>query len=187
MNEEKREEIVREYLRLEEAFLDLIQYVPLVGNLDDARYDIASPRTAEFGLDCCTWIETLFRELLSDPRWDDVTGVDEARRHPSPNIETYRSVFGERLGFDQGGYLLKWVEGPEIRPFEEWAKGENPEWFKVYSKYKHNRFEFAHRFTLGHALKSFVALVILVNHWPSFGPGLRKDLERRPSRVLRGV
>lgn len=79
MDERKREEMLREYLRLEGGFVDLSQYIPLVGDLANPRYRVGSPQTAEFGLDCCTWIETLFRELLEDPRWM-TTGHDESRR-----------------------------------------------------------------------------------------------------------
>ncbi len=158
-----------------------------MAELHDPRYQIASPRAGEFGLDCCTWIETIFQELLRDPRWDNLEGIDDARKSSSVSMETYRRVFGAKLGFDRAGYPLKWLDTPVVRPFETWASDENPEWFKVYSKYKHDRFELANRFTLGHALMAFTALAILVNHWPGYDPGLRSPTKRPPSRVLKRI
>lgn len=190
MDENLRQRIYGEFRRIEDTFLDMVQYIPLVADLRDPRYSIASPRAAEFGLDCCTWVETLMKELLFDPRWDDkIPGIQDARKKRNPDMNLYRAIMGAKLGFARAGYAIRGLGGPEIQPFAEWDRDDNPEWFKTYSRYKHDRIEFAERFTMGHALSAFVALVMLVNHWPPYSPGLPvRGMEQRPfTRVLEGV
>jgi hypothetical protein len=187
VGEGRREEIQRVYLRLEEEFLDLAEYIPLVSDLADPRYAIASPRTAEFGLNCCTWVETLCRELLHDKRLDQFPEVAKVRKLSVPKMGEYRGILRERLGFAKGGYPLRITDGPDVKPFEAWEKDENPEWFKVYSEFKHDRFQLANRFTMGHALYAFVALAILKNHWRGFQPGGPYEPPEPASRVLRGI
>lgn len=90
------EKMHNEFVRLEDRFLELTQHVPLVASIDDSRYSIASPEAADFGLECGTWIETLMRELLLDPRWDNkVPGIQEARAQKELNIGVCREVMAD--------------------------------------------------------------------------------------------
>jgi hypothetical protein len=170
MDEKKREGIFREYARLEDEFLLLAEYIPLTPNLDDPNYQFGSPRAAAFGLDCCTWLETLMLELLGDSRLDDFPEIKKIRRKRNKSMDVYREVFEKKFVMSTGGYKLRYSEGDEIRPFAAWAKGKNPEWFRVYSKYKHDRFALADMFTMGHALEAFLALSIVMNHWDWYRP-----------------
>ena len=169
LDKKRVEEMYVRFLRLEDMFLGLTEHVPLVADLADPRYSVASPKAAEFGLECCMWIETLMGELLSDKRWDDkVPSIQDVRDKGILNMDVYREPMGKWMGFSRGGYAIRDLGGPEIVPFAEWAdekNPQNPEWFRIYSKYKHRRFELDKRFTMGHALKAYVTLVMLVNHW----------------------
>lgn len=169
MEEKKREEITREYTRLEDEFLLLAEFIPLTPNLDDPNYQFGSPRAAAFGLDCCTWLETLMLELLGDSRLEDFPGIEKIRKE-GKSMDVYRKVFEKKFVMSTGGYSLRYSEGDEIRPFASWATGENPEWFKIYSKCKHDRFALAGKFTMGHALEAFLALSIVMNHWDWYRP-----------------
>ncbi len=168
-----------EYVHLEDRFLELTAYVPLAPDLKDPRYHFGSPRAAEFGLDCGTWLETLMTELLRDPRCDEIPDIEGKRA--SPSIDAYREAFEPRFGFSGGGWSLKHHGGDEIRPFASWAEAENPEWFHVYSKYKHDRFTFADAWTMGHSLLAFCALTIVLRHWEDIA------IQGRWSRVFEGV
>jgi len=146
LDKKRVEEMYVRFLRLEDMFLGLTEHVPLVADLADPRYSVASPKAAEFGLECCMWIETLMGELLSDKRWDDkVPSIQDVRDKGILNMDVYREPMGKWMGFSRGGYAIRW--------------------FRIYSKYKHRRFELDKRFTMGHALKAYVTLVMLVNHW----------------------
>jgi len=111
------EEMYTEFVRLEDMFLDLTQYIPLVANLDDPRYSIASPKAAEFGLECCMWIETLMGELLNDPRWDNwIPGIQDVRKKGVLNIDVFRETMDKTTGLSRGGYALRDLGGPETGP-----------------------------------------------------------------------
>jgi hypothetical protein len=183
MDEKKREEIFREYARLEDEFLLLAEYMPLTPDLDDPNYQFGSPRAAIFGLDCCTWLETLMLELLGDSRLDDLPGIKNIRSEKNKTIDVYREVFETKFVMSTGGYKLRYSEGDEIRPFAFWAKGQNPDWFKIYSKYKHDRSAFARKFTMGHALQAFLALSIIMNHWSWF----RGTADIHYSKIFEGL
>ena len=168
MDRKRVEEMYTKFLAIEDDFLILTEHIPLVAHIEDPRYSIASSKAAEFGLECCMWVETLMGELLFDNRWDDkIPGIQDLRNKGVLNMDVYREPMGKWMGFSRGGYAIRDLGGPEIIPFIEWADDKNPhpEWFRVYSKYKHNRFELDKRFTMGCALKAYVALVMLVNHW----------------------
>jgi len=79
MNQKDREVAREQYYRLEERFLELTQYIPLVADVEETRYEIVSPRAAEFGIDCGTWIDTLMRDLVFDERCNSAPGVENLR------------------------------------------------------------------------------------------------------------
>lgn len=187
VDQRRRAQILREFERLQDEMLEIAAYVPLVPDFTDTRYGIASPRIAEFGLDCGTWVETLLCELLDDERSDMIPGIAVARTELRLSIDDFKKLLGPRYGLAKGGYRLRDHDGPELRPFEEWERDENPEWFRTYSRLKHSRFELADSFTLGHALRAFCALELLVSHWPGYEEiGYRPGPEQPRSRVLYG-
>src|SRR3972149_4388591 len=114
MDTKKVEKLYDEFIRLEDRFMDLAQHIPLVASIDDPRYSIASPKAAEFGLECCMWVETLMRELLFDARWDDkIREIQEIRKKGEPSMDVYRGPMGKAMGFSRGGYALRDLGGPE--------------------------------------------------------------------------
>lgn len=174
------EKALLEYVRLEDEFVRLTEYIPLHPDLEAPNYQFSSPRAAVFGLDCGTWLETLMKELLQDRRLDGQPEIEKLRRQGT--FSDCRKPFTEKLGWAKGGWRLKDLGGDDICPFISWGREENPEWFRVYSKLKHDRFELASTFTMGHALLMFVALTITIQHW-----GKPESWIRRWSRVLDGV
>ncbi len=184
MDEERVRRMLREYQRLEERLLELGAYVPFVADPVAPNYRFPSPRAAEFGLECGTWLDTLMSELLQDSRLDEYPGIRSIRRKRRRSIDLYREVFEERFGFSKGGYALRYVGGAEIRPFAAWATGESPDWYGIYSRYKHDRFALADRYTMRHALNMFVALTMVLLHWKRPPPSIYMD---RQSPILEGV
>lgn len=55
----------------------------------------------------------------------------------------------------------------EIQPFENFDEKGHPEWFGIYSKYKHNKIELIEKWNLKHCLFSLGCLLILVINHPS--------------------
>ncbi|MCK4444532.1 MAG: hypothetical protein KAW09_08310, partial [Thermoplasmata archaeon] len=155
-------------------------YIPLASSLDAPNYGFPSPKAAEFGLECGTWLETIMTELLNDPRVDSVSGIEKLRKRPG--FKAYMKAFTERFGLEKGGWRLKDSEADEIWPFESWKQDENPEWYRIYSRYKHDRIALASKWTMKQTVQIFTALTIVIQHWPK-----PESWTKRESRVLEGV
>jgi hypothetical protein len=175
----RRDRVIQEYKRLEDEFLELAEYIPLAPDMRFRNYRISSFRTGAFGVDCCTWLETLFEYLLMDARLNLCKGIERIRNSPKRGINVYRSVFEKELSFSERYGSLKYFWGSKIRPFKQWKKGKNPEWWRLYSRFKHERFALGEKFTMGHALESFTALSIVVSIWiPLDNPHDRENNSR---------
>lgn len=180
MDESKLLKYLEEYRRLESRLVVLTEYIPLASNLDASNYGFPSPKAAEFGLECGTWLETIMTELLHDPRVDSVSGIEKLRKNPG--FKTYMKAFGERFGFAEGGWRLKNSKCDDIRPFESWEQDESPEWFRIYSRYKHDRVALASKWTMKHTVQMFTALTVVIQHWPK-----PESWKKRESKILEGV
>ena len=180
MEESKLLKYLEKYQQLEERFLELTNYIPLVLDLNAPNYNFPCPKAAEFGLDCATWLETLMTELLNDPRLDSFPGIEKLRSNP--NIHAYRETFTKKFGFAKGGWKLKGFDGEEIWPFQSWEFDENPEWFRIYSKEKHDRIALEAKWTMKHSLMAFTALTIVLQHWKK-----PESWKKRESKILEGV
>ena len=185
-HDRKREDSrFQEYRRLEDDFLKLTEYIPLAPDMRSRNYKISSLRTGAFGVDCGTWLETLFEELLMDAKLNLVKRIESIRNSRNRKISVYRRVFEKELNFSKKYGELKYFWGSKIRPFKEWKKGVNPEWWRHYSRFKHQRFALAEEFTMGHALQSFTALSIVVSIWNPLDDFWNKENNSRVFRKLR--
>jgi hypothetical protein len=102
--------------------------------------------------------------------WEDRSRFWTAKAIENPSIDTYRKVLEDWGQLGSGsGVALKGREGPLIGPFSDWGEDKNPEWFRRYSRFKHDRFAFADRFTMGAALNAFVALYLLLEKFAPSG------------------
>ncbi len=181
MDERRLLKALEEYSRLEDEFVALTEYIPLETDLSAPNYQFPSPKAAVFGIECGTWLETFMKDLLNDPRLDDYPGIEELRQKGT--FDACREPFVKKLGWWKGaGWPLKDLGGEEVLPFRSWAEGKNPEWFRTYSRLKHDRIALQQTFTMGDALNMFVALTVTVQHWPK-----PKSWRVRQSRILEGV
>ncbi|MFQ5911492.1 MAG: hypothetical protein ACE5IJ_12350, partial [Thermoplasmata archaeon] len=160
MNEAEYEQTLRTYIGLEEKLLSLATYIPLESDLSAPNYQFGSPAAAEFGLDCCTWIETLMKRLLLLPELNGYPNIAGLRRNKNPSIDSYRQVFEREYKLSGVGWPLKYSE-ERILPFAPWADSRNPEWFRTYSRFKHDRLELSGRWTMKHALEAFAGLSVI--------------------------
>jgi hypothetical protein len=165
------------YERLEDRFVEISRFLPLVPDLSSPNYKVASPELADFGVSCLTWFEGLLRALASEERFKGAEGVEEAR-----NIRKMQDAWVfciKTLQWGNKGWPLLDTTEPIIRPFEDWKESSSPNWFRSYSGPKHRPLEMARTFTLKDALYSFVALYIVIHEWQS--PAF---YEPRFSRIL---
>ena len=163
---------LRRYKQIEDDFLDIIDFIELQNDFNHPSYYIGSSKLMDFCLKVGTEVETLFREILESKRFDSVNNLTEKRRNQ--NINVYRKVIEPIYRLKEYKLLVTLID-KEIQPFEKFHLKGNPEWFGIYSKYKHNKIELIKEWNLKHSLFSLGCLLILViNH-----PSLDKKVFRR--------
>lgn len=166
---------LRRYEQIENDFLELTDYIELQDDFGHPSYSIGSSKLMDFCLKVGTEVETLFRELLENRRFDSVNGIATKRRNQ--NINIYREVIEPMYELSKYKLFVHSID-KEIHPFENFASSGNLEWFGIYSKHKHNKLELIKKWNLKHALFSLGCLLILVINHPS-----RDDKEFRRHKV----
>ena len=152
------------YDSLEEEFLMINEYIPLTDNFKNSNYNFGSPKLLDFSFKVCREIETIFRLILKDKSFDGKVGIVKARK--KQNIKIYRKYIEPEYKFHE--YKLTVMEiKKEIIPFENFNKAP-PDWFKKYSKHKHNTLKLINMWNLKDSLYSLAALGLLVLNHPDY-------------------
>ena len=163
---------LRGYKHIEDDFLEIIDFIELQNDFNHPSYSIGSLKLMDFCLKVGTEVETLFGEILESRRFDSVNNI--AKKRKKQDIEVYREVIEPKYQLSEYKVLVNYIK-KEIQPFENFAKG-NPEWFKIYSKYKHNKLELRKKWNLKHSLFSLGCLLILtINHPSNEGKPFNRD------------
>ncbi len=117
----------------------------------------------DFCLKVGTEIETLFRIFLEDKKFDLITNIDSERENQ--NIDIYRKIIEPKYQFSSYELYVQSIK-KNIIPFEKFDL-ENPKWFKLYSRYKHDKIKLLEYWNLKHCLYSLGCLFLLVINHPS--------------------
>lgn len=152
---------LKEYVRLEGDFIRLTEYIPLASSLNAPNFQFGSPAAAAFGLDSCTWLETCLHKLLASPLFDGDKAVVKARKGKEQDMTTYRKVFEPLLALSKEERVTL-DASLSVRPFKPLAAGQSPNWFRKYSRFKHDRVELARLWTMGDSIQGLAALSIVL-------------------------
>ena len=155
---------LRRYEQIEDDFLEIIDFVGLQNDFNHASYSIGSPKLMDFCLKVGTEVETLFREILESRRFDSFKNIVEKRKNQ--NLNVYREVIEPTYQLREYKLLVDRID-KEIQPFENFHLAGKPEWFGIYSKYKHNKIKLIEKWNLKHSLFSLGCLLILAINHPS--------------------
>ena len=155
---------LRRYKRIEDDFLEIIDFIELQDDFNHKCYDIGSSKLMDFCLKVGTEVETLLRYILESNRFDLVDNIEIKRKNQ--NINVYREVIEPVYKLNDYKLLVDTID-KEIRPFENFQSERYPEWFGIYSKYKHNKIELIEKWNLKHSIFSLGCLLILVINHPS--------------------
>jgi hypothetical protein len=147
------------YLELEKEFSEFTSYVPLLKE----NSEVISPKLANLVSLSGNWIETIFkRRMLREP-WPF---IDVPCTLPADikDISKFRETFEEPYQLSQRvvyvkRYLTEYYR--RVLPFSSFAEGKAPEWFREYSRFKHNRPELQKRMTLWKTTEAMAALFLL--------------------------
>lgn len=154
---------LRRYEQIEGDFLELTDFVELQNGLNHPSYSIGSSKLMDFCLKVGTEVETLFRVILESGRFDSVNGITEKRKRQT--IDVYREVIEPIYRLGEYKLFVNLID-KEVQPFENF-RSEPPEWFRIYSKHKHNKIKLIRKWNLKHSLFSLGGLLILAINHPS--------------------
>ena len=154
---------VRRYHHIESDFLEIMDFIHISDKFGDPCYKIGSSKLMDFCLKVGTEIETLFREILNDKRFDSEPDITAKREHQ--NIKVYRDIIEPKYNLRNYSLYVKPIK-TEIFPFLKF-ESKTPEWFKIYSKDKHNKLNLIQNWNVLHSLYSLGALLLLVINHPS--------------------
>ena len=158
---------LKENLRLESEFLHLTEYIPLPAKLLAPNFQFGSPRAAAFGLDCCTWLETCLRNLLASPRFDSDRNVVRARKKIQ-DMDLYRRALDALVGLSRQERMTS-EQLLTIAPFRAFVSDRNPDWFRKYSKFKHDRVALANSWNMRDSLESLAGLSVVLHSFVAAG------------------
>lgn len=106
----------------------------------------------------------------------------EARR---ANIDHYRTVITEAFPLTASTLVTVARYGLVLTPWDNWAKGQNPDWWRSYNNVKHERSAYFHEATLKNALNALAALLALTFRYYSLVHGINgKPLNPRDTTQL---
>lgn len=146
-----------------------MDFIELKSSFDDCCYHVGSSKLMDFCLKVGSEVETLLREILNGSKLDSSDKIDEARNNQ--NIDRYREYI--EPVYKLSDYKLDFMPmSLEICPFEEFQFNQNPGWFKVYSKHKHNKLELIKIWNMEHSLYALGGFLLLVINHPSLELGL---------------
>lgn len=152
----------RRYELIEEDFLEIIDFIEPESDFNSPCYKFGSSKLMDFCLKVGTEIETLFRILLENNRFDSIEDIE--KKGQNQNIKTYQTIIEHEYKFREFKLFVNHIQ-KEIIPFKKFDK-EIPSWFRFYSKYKHDKLNLIKRWNLKFALLSLGALLILVSNHP---------------------
>ncbi|KKK41730.1 MAG: hypothetical protein Lokiarch_40570, partial [Candidatus Lokiarchaeum sp. GC14_75] len=148
----------RRYHQIESDFLEIMDFIHISDRFGDPCYKIGSSKLMDFCLKVGTEIETLFREILNDKKFD--SEHDIAIKRNNQNIDVYKKIIEPKYELRRYSLFVKPIK-VEIFPFIKF-ESKTPEWFKIYSKDKHNKLNLIQNWNMMHSLFSLGALLLLV-------------------------
>lgn len=152
----------RRYQQIENDLLEILDFINISNHFGDPCYQIGSSKLMDFCIKIGTEIETLFRQILEDKKFDSLPDISNKRK--DQNISVYRDVIEPLYRLKDYSLFVKPIR-VKIFPFLNFDRN-TPEWFKIYSKYKHNKLKLLEKWNLIHSLNSLGALLLLVLNHP---------------------
>jgi len=166
-----------EYCELESQFRDIIRYVALIRR----HKDVISLKLANLSSHIGNWMESVFYRMARTERYQrylpeyPITGIKDFIDNPC--VDNFRKTFEPYYELSEQRVRVLPHDYGVVKPFEEFSQLVNPEWFKAYSKYKHNREELFNQMTLAHVTNSLAGLFILnVFPWEMREYALKKGI-----------
>jgi len=141
------------YRELEDKFLEFIRFVPLIKRHDE----VISFELASLASSVGNWIETAFYRMA---KYEGYEGYPRINKE-TVSIDDFREAFEPHYQLSQLGVRVLPRDYGIIRPFEEFSSNQSPEWFKAYSKFKHNLEVLFNKMNLRLTVRALAGLFLL--------------------------
>ena len=156
MDQYQTDEALKAYERIETAIMQFAEHVPLVSKHES----IESPALIPFIVDACSLIDSLFRDMTSDP----VTVDTKTKARRDCDISDFAKLHAAALDLPNTR-SVQLVSPPAYRmPFEPWqslltdGSYSALPWWQNHNSLKHDRLANLRMGTLGTALDAACAL-----------------------------
>jgi hypothetical protein len=175
------------YRTAESYFFDFLEYVPLM----KAHENVVSPKLLTLILQIGSYVDTTFKHMARNPKLSTYTNIQKilARltksRKDYATIADYRKAFEPIYRLSRREVVVKFqsfffptsthppfkdVFHTTLVPFCEFAKNDNPKWWKTYTGLKHYSLERIEDATMKNTLDALAGLFLLnvidEQNWP---------------------
>ncbi len=153
----------RRYESIEEELIEILDYIEIHPRFDNHCYQIGSSKLMDFCIKVGTEIETIFRIIIKSSDFNDVEDIDNKRQNQ--NINIYRELIEPIYQISTRQLRINHIDRI-IKPFRVFSRGENPEWFQIYSSQKHNKLILIEQWNIKHSLCALGGLLVLIERHP---------------------
>lgn len=150
---------LKRYEQIEGHFLEITNFIGLENDLNAPCYKVGSLELNDFCLKIGTEVETLFKVILFSNRFEGIRKNGDER-----SIDSYRPLIEDKYCLRSYKILINPIN-KKIKPFQDFNL-DKPEWFPIYSRFKHDKLELIKRWNLRHSLFALGCLLILVINHP---------------------
>lgn len=169
------------YLELQRRLFEIFLYV----SCHEDNFGTFSIKLESLFVDICSFLDslcqTVIRELGSTGHRFKAENSVKSLRDKMSGAEHFD--FGDYRGLLEGDFLLSTkelvlnpfegslhafggqsvsIQGPRIKPFSEWATGKSPDWWRAFTKLKHDRLANARESTLKNVILSLAATFVVL-------------------------
>jgi len=168
----------RRYQHLENEFIAIAEIIPLTKDWEAPNYKFGSYPVGDCLIRICGEIETLLKIYCHSPKFEGEGDAEKAKR--GENIGDMKPFCKNVIGLPYRSVYFRDLED-RVNPFLEFNDGKLPEWFKIYSRDKHNKLKLVENVNMKHLLYSLAGLYLLLCLHPDDFPGLAFD---HPSEIF---
>jgi len=148
------------FLSLEQEIIKISHFI----SIDERNFDTFSLELLKIYLSVCSEVDVVAR-LLSK-KIDLKTYLEKTKNDKKfKNMDTYRNIINLHYPAISKVSIKIDLYKINFKPWNNFSKNENPEWWQQYNKVKHIREEFFHQANLGNTLNSLSGLLVLLNYY----------------------
>lgn len=150
---------LKQYEQIESHFLKITNFTGFESDLEAPCYKQGSNELNDFCIKIGTEVETVFKVILFSTKFEGIR-----KKGDEKSINKYRPLIENEYHLSNYEILVKPIN-KKIKPFQDFNL-DRPAWFRIYSKYKHDKLELKKLWNLKHSLFALGCLLLLVINHP---------------------